>query len=304
MKLKSDVLIIGGGYAGLSAALFLGNAKRDVLVVDDGKTRNRKALVSHNVLGFEAEPPLDILQKARQDIEPLQSVQAILDQIISIEKLKTEGFKSSLGNGDLIHAKIIVFAVGVVDILPTIDSIKPFWPENIFHCPYCIAPDVEGEPLAIITSPDELLMMTGIIKKWTNDLVVCTNGSVIQDPKTLKLFNEHHISLITKKILSVSGKPGQFITFHFADGQTLDRRGVFIHLPFEIKSLHLLDQLNCELNDEGLVLVNENYQTTQSLIYAIGDCAHPIQKISNAMASGTTAGFHIDHVLSEQDFIF
>ena len=69
MKLKTDVLIIGGGYAGLSAALFLGNAKRDVLVVDDGKTRNQKALVSHNVLGFEAEPPIDILQKARQDIE-------------------------------------------------------------------------------------------------------------------------------------------------------------------------------------------------------------------------------------------
>lgn len=186
MKQTTDVLIIGGEYACLSAAIFLGNAKRDVLVVDDGKTRNRKALVSHNVLGFEAEPPLDILQKARQDIEPLQSVQTIHEHLISIEKIQTGDFKSALGNGDLIFAKIIVFAVGVSDILPIIVGIKPFWPENIFHCPYCIAPDVEGEPLAIITSPDELLMMTGIIKKWTNDLVVCTNGSVIQDPKTLK----------------------------------------------------------------------------------------------------------------------
>ena len=223
MKLKTDVLIIGGGYAGLSAALFLGNAKRDVLVVDDGKTRNQKALVSHNVLGFEAEPPIDILQKARQDIEPLQSVQTIHEQITSIEKLQTGEFKSVLGNGDLIHAKIIVLAVGVVDILPNIDGIKPFWPENIFHCPYCIAPDVEGEPLAIITNPDELFMMTSIIKKWTNGLVVCTNGFLIQDPQILKLFNEHQIPLMSQEIVSISGKPGQFITLHFNDDQTLKR---------------------------------------------------------------------------------
>ncbi len=293
-----DVIIIGGSYAGLSAALFLANAKRNILIIDSNQARNKQANFAHNVLTNDYKTPQELLELAQNDLKSLKKIEQINDFVTTITGSNDTQFCIITSTNQHYIANKIIFATGVIDILPNIENIHPFWVRNIFHCPYCIAPEIENMPLAVYSTDDEAFDLALIMHKWTNDFVLLTNGANVLSTEQKKIVSERNIKIYNEKIQRFSGKQDIEIISHFKDGTTLSRRGIFMHLPFQQTAKELLTQLNCPINESQLVSVNEFFQTPISGVYAIGDMSQMIQKVTTAIASGTVAGFMVDKELS------
>jgi len=299
MHTEMDVIIIGAGFAGLSAALFLGNARRKVLLIDWGKTRNHGIAHAHNILGHEGSNPSEFLETARQEISTLSSVQTIHAKATKLERLSDGTFRVMLHCNAQYHAKALILATGLKDQLPTIPGLAPFWPKNLFHCPYCIAPELIDAPLGVICETSEAFFLSSIVQKWTRDLILFINDSAdISETDRNKMANRG-IQIISDPILEASDAVGESLYLHFENRSPCKRRGVFMHLNVEQVGAALLQQLNIALRDDALVEVDEQFQTRIPYLYAIGDMAQPVQKVTTAIASGTIAGFGLDHQLTE-----
>lgn len=299
MEQHVDVIIVGAGFAGLSAALFVGNARRQAILVDGGQTRNWDAQHAHNVLGAENKNPRDLLQQAWHEISALPTVTYINTLASEIVNENNNSFLVTLDNGLQYRSRILVLATGLVDLLPDIDGVDAFWPQNLFHCPYCIAPELVNEPLGVICETEEAFFLSSIVHKWSKDLILFTNNSQsLSEEEKVKL-ESRSIPIISDLITKFSGTPGHNINIHFDRQDMVSRRGVFMHLPVKQRAENLLKQLNLAVNEEALVNVDATFQTDIPGVYAIGDMSQMVQKVTTAIASGTCAGFEIDHQLTE-----
>ncbi len=294
-----DVIIIGAGYSGLSAALFLGNTRRPIALIDSGNTRNHDVTRSHNVLGVEGQNPIILLNTAKKEVSAFSNIKRYASEAIATEKLKNGEFSVTLANSETLFAKKLILATGLIDCLPNIPGTKDLWPHVLFHCPYCAAPDVVDMPLAVLSDNDEAFFMASVVGKWTKDLVLLTHGQNPLSSEQVNTLKERKVQIVSERIIKFELLSNNEVEIHFNNGNTLVRRGIFSHLPFEQRAPSLLSMLKCELTENNLVKVDENYQTNIEGLYAIGDMAMLIQKVTTAIASGTRVGFAIDHVLTE-----
>ncbi|WP_298776439.1 NAD(P)/FAD-dependent oxidoreductase [uncultured Shewanella sp.] len=302
-----DVVIIGGSFSGLSLGLFLGNAMRKVLIIDAHSPRNEHSDVMYNLMGRNETKPSLLLRDAKAEILLFEHVTLCAGMATAVTGNEKLGFRVIYSDLEVLHtpeehvevaAKRVVFASGVKDILPQIEGIEAFWPEHIFHCPYCIAYGIKGLPVAIYSPNDEAYMMAKIINKWTGDVLLLTENKVTFSPEESAELARLNITVNTSEIVKITGDVGDHIELHLATGESIQRRGLFIHLPFHLNSEALLHQLGITITQEGLVQVNEEYETAKAGIYAIGDMVTLLQKVSHAIHSGNAAGFAIDHILS------
>ena len=300
---KTEVTIIGGSYSGLSAALALGNSLRRTIVIDAGTPRNALADEALNLLGNNRVHPMDFLHQAKRDINTLHYVRFIND-VVETVTLNSEcnEFSLHLKKGQTIVSKKIIWATGVLDVLPSISGIEPFWPYNIFQCPYCIGYTVRDQPLAVYSTEEEVYTLALIIHKWTKDFIVLTDGSQFLSEEQMKQLNQLGVKIFSQKISHVSGRPHETFITHLEDGQRIERRGIFMHLKFHQRAKHIMDELGCEYTEDRLVKVDEFFRTTVNHVYAIGDAALKIQKLSTAIASGTVAAIAIDRELTMDKF--
>ncbi len=292
-----DVAIIGGSFAGLSAALLLANSRREVIVIDNAQPRNLNATISHNFLGHEGDSPNMLLEKAHQQLHTFTNLTQMTSHIDQTH-IKNNMFLLHSDTNDRIQAKKLILATGVYDILPNIPNIKKFWIKNIFHCPYCIAPDLIDQPLAAYSTSEEAFEPALIIHKWSRDFTLLTDNS-----KALSMEQEQHLANLNIKIFKhgisqINQGKNDMVDIEFANQNILNRRGIFMHLPFKQKAESLIKQLGCEINNDNLIATDAFFQTAIPGLYAIGDTSQSVQKISTAIASGTVAGYAIDHALS------
>ncbi|ATN74159.1 NAD(P)/FAD-dependent oxidoreductase [Coxiella burnetii] len=301
---RVDVAIVGGSFSGLSAALLLGNSLRNVIVIDDNQPRNLKSAHAFNLLGNEQTKPLTFLKRAHKEVQQLETAQVISGNIKSISCINNRGFTLQLQNGPRIESRKIILATGVVDELPAIKGIETFWPDNIFHCPYCIGYAVKNEPLAVYSTEEEAYVLALIIHKWTSDFILFTDGhEVLSDPQ-LEHLKDLGIRVYSQKISQFTGVRGKFIVAHLSDQQQIKRRGIFMHLKFKQRAPNLIADLACSYNEENLLHVNEFFKTSVDGVYAIGDIALKVQKMTTAIASGSVAAFAVDHELTDEMAVF
>lgn len=296
---KADVVIIGAGFAGLSAALFLGNARREVILVDGGPMRNWHAKRSHNVLGSENRSPQEIWEHGWDEVSALPSVLHPRAMVTEVRQAGPLAFEVILGNGDEYYCQKLIFATGLLDVLPDIPGSDEFWPHNLFHCPYCVAPELIDAPLSVCCAGEEALYLASIVRKWTKDLIFLTNNNPALDPVDIAKLKQREIPIINDAITRFRGTKGENLIIEFANHEPINRRGIFMHLPVKQHSQDLLDQLGIEVDADALVPVNVSFETSLSGVFAIGDMSQKVQKISTAIASGTTAGFEVDHQLTK-----
>ncbi|WP_299491256.1 NAD(P)/FAD-dependent oxidoreductase [uncultured Shewanella sp.] len=301
-----DVVIVGGSFSGLSLGLFLGNAMRRVLIVDAYSPRNEQSHIMYNLIGRNETEPCSLLEDAKAELLSFEHVTLCHGTVTLVSGNEKTGFTVAYSKFDAqktnieVAAKQVAFASGVKDILPQIEGIETFWPEHIFHCPYCIAYGIKGLPVAIYSPNEEAYMMAKIINKWTGDVLLLTENKVMLSDEELAELARLDVAINTSEIVKITGDVGDHIELHLATGERIRRRGLFIHLPFHLNNEALLMQLGLAITQEGLVQVNENYQTSKAGIYAVGDMVTLLQKVSHAIHSGNAAGFAIDHVLSMQ----
>lgn len=296
-----DCVIVGGGSAGLSAALTLGRARRGVLVCDKGNPRNAPAAEAHTFFTRDGTPPLELLRIGREQLKPYKTVEF---QSFGVKEIKKAGerFEVTFDDGTVKNARKILLAFGVGDEFPAIENFADFWGKTVFHCPFCHGFEVRDKPLAVVGSGEAAVEMAGLLRSWSRDLTVCTNGAGTISAADRKLLEKHDIIVREEKIVRFEGKGGNLENIVFETGVRLPRQGMLIRVKQHLRS-DLAKKLGCELSDSGHIKVSVFGETSAAGVFAAGDATSPMQSIAAAVAQGSiAAGAGINRVLAQEDF--
>lgn len=295
-----DVIIIGGSYAGLAAAMALGRALRNVLVIDAGEPCNKQTPHSHNFLTNDGKTPKEISTLARQQVSRYDTVTLLSAQ--ATKGVKTaNGFEIQTNAGDTFRARKLAFATGIKDIMPAIPGFSESWGISVLHCPYCHGYEVRHQKTGILANGDTGFELATLISNWTTDLTLFTNSkSTLTEQQRLKL-NKHRILIVEEKISQLENKNGFIQHIVMADGVKLPLKAIYARPPFTQHS-SIPQALGCELTPEGYIKIDGAHRTTIPGIYACGDNVTRMRTVANAVSMGTTTGLMLNIELIEEDF--
>lgn len=290
-----DVTIVGAGVAGLSAALALGRARRKVLVLGGGASRNAAADTSHNFFTRDGAAPSELLAIGLEQLTPY-GTEVLSRNADSIKKIN-DSFELMLDDGQCVSARKIILATGVTDLLPDIPGFSKLWGKYIHHCPYCHGWEVRDRPLAVIAQGDLGYHFAVMIRHWSKDLVVVSNGEAGFSDEQRQHLRSLELKLVETAIDKLEMRDQTLESIVFRDGTGLKREHIFMRPPQQQRS-PLAVQLGCEMSEDSIyVKVNMSGETSVPGVYAAGDMTGPMQAVSYAVASGTTAGAMLNHAL-------
>ncbi|WP_437290982.1 NAD(P)/FAD-dependent oxidoreductase [Sorangium sp. So ce406] len=290
MQAIYDVLIVGGGHAGLSAALTLGRARKKVLLVDGGPGRNQAADAVHNFLSQDGTPPPVLRKLGREQLEPYQTVTYTEGRVSELVRRGNQ-FWARLEDGKEILSLAVLLAVGMVDEHPRIEGFERFWGKSVFGCPYCHAWEFRDQPIAVIESSSKGLGACRILKNWSNDVMLFTNGVTDLDPEALDRLEKAGGAVIIKKRVRAFVGDTALSAVELEDGEKIPREAVLM-FPKQ-HQMPIVQQLSLDLTEDGFVRVNEQRETSQRNIFAAGDLTSPSQLAIIAAAEGTIAAIQL-----------
>lgn len=296
-----DVVIIGGGAAGLSAGLILGRFRRSVMICDGQHPRNARSTGVHGFFSREGIHPQELLQIGRDQLAPYSTVQMQSQEVIDI--IPTDGhFEVRFQDGTTESARKILFATGVKDILPEIDGIEALWGQGVYHCPYCHGWEVRDQAIAIVANGEMATHFAKLLRALSDALVICTNGvSEISDEDRDQL-ERLRINVIETPILRLMQRDGQLDGIAFTDGSMLQRHAVFVRsTPQQHSSLPA--SLGCAMTANGYIQVNELGKTSIDGVFAAGDNTSPLQQVIHAASRGAAAAAGINSELAQESFV-
>lgn len=295
-----DVIIIGGSYSGLSAAMSLGRALRQVLVIDSGLPCNRQTPHSHNFITQDGEKPAVISAKAKLQVQVYKTVQFYTGLAVKAIK-KDKGFEITTENGAVFTSRKIVFATGVKDLLPDVAGFAECWGISVIHCPYCHGYEVKNEKTAILANGEIGFEYAKLISNWTKDVRLCTNGKSGLTPEQVQILKDHDISILEDEIDSFEHNQGYISNIVFKNGKKVDVKAVYARPPFK-QHCTLPQDLGCEINEQGLLKVDMMQKTNVPGIYASGDCTTQMRSVAIAVSTGSFAGAVLNKELIDEDF--
>jgi thioredoxin reductase len=295
-----DTVIIGGSYSGLSAAMALGRALRQVLIIDSGQPCNRQTPHSHNFITQDGKQPNEIASLAKQQVEKYNTVTFYNGIALSGEKTK-HGFTITTADGKMFFAKKLIFATGIKDIMPDIKGISECWGISVLHCPYCHGYEVRQAKTGILGNGEYGFDFAKLISNWTKDLTLFTNGKITLEKEQIEKIISHNIKINEKEILELAHHNGQLTGIHFKDGSELHLEAIYTKVPF-VQHCNIPEQLGCELSEQGYLKIDTFQKTTVAGIFACGDNTTPMRTVSNSLAMGTLAGMMCNKEMIEEAF--
>lgn len=295
-----EVIIIGGSYAGLSAAMALGRALRTVLIIDSGKPCNQQTPHSHNFITLDGEKPSAIAEKAKTQVLKYDTVK-FYNGIVIDGKKTAKGFKITTQTEEEFSSKKLIFATGLKDLMPDIKGFSECWGISVIHCPYCHGYEVKNEKTGILANGDVAFHYAQLISNWTEDLTIFTNGkSTLTQEQTDKIV-KHNIPIIEKEILEIKHENGYLKQVVFKDNSGIELKAVYSRPDFE-QHCTIPQTLGCELTEQGLLKVDMFQKTTVDGIFACGDNASPLRAVSYAVATGNIAAGMLNNGMTEEEF--
>ena len=294
-----EVVVVGGGIAGLSAALVLGRARRRTLVVDDGAPRNAPSPEAHSVFTRDGASPAELLRIARAQLAPYTSVELHDARAISLRRDR-DGFVVGVTDGTEVRTRRLLLAVGVRDVLPAIDGFAALWGRGVLHCPYCHGWEVRDAPWALYASGSVAMEMAPLLLQWSRDLLLCTGGPAGLAPAEREALIRRGVRIIETPVRRLEGVAA-LDRIIFADGHVESRRALFLR-PAQVIASDLAQQIGCEQTEAGLIRIGSDHQTSLPGVYAAGDATTPVQQIVVAAASGAQAAMMLNRDLVVADF--
>lgn len=286
-----DVIIIGGSYAGLSAALQLGRARRDVLIIDEGKRRNRFASHSHGFLTQDGVDPAIIAADARAQVMEYPSVQwlaARADRAARIEKNEVPGAAFEVTVSGHRHlARRLLLATGVRDILPDITGLTERWGKAVFHCPYCHGYELNQGQIGVIAGSELSMHHALMLPDWGPTTFIL-NGAFEPDDEQLKSLAARGVTVEHNPIAKITGHADIVL----ADGRTLPFAGLFALARFEMTS-PIAEGLGLEFEEGPVgatIKTDPMKETSMPGVFACGDAARPMASVALAVGDGNLAG--------------
>ncbi|MCW4468497.1 NAD(P)/FAD-dependent oxidoreductase [Flavobacterium sp. MFBS3-15] len=300
MKNTYDVIIIGGSYSGLSAAMALGRTLRSVLIIDSGKPCNRFTPHSHNFITHDGAVPGDISAKAKEQVLTYPTVEFITDT--ATDAVKTGGgFMVTAASGTTYTAKKLLVATGVVDMMPDIKGFSECWAKSVVHCPYCHGYEIRGKKTAILANGDAAYHYALLVSQLTDGLSIYTNGKAEFTKEQLEKFGKNNIPVNEANIAELEHTDGYVTHIVFEDGSRQSIDAIYSK-PVNVQHTDIPEKLGCTINESGLIVVDETQRTNVAGVYASGDCTNGQRAVAIAVASGMKAGALINAELAAEVF--
>jgi thioredoxin reductase len=305
-----DVVVIGGGAAGLSAALVLSRAGRTVLVVDSGTPRNAPAAHMHGYLSRDGMPPREFLALGREEVVGYGG--EVIDDVVSeLVPDGTSGFwvllsgsagANSAGGhagGRRISARRVLVASGLRDELPEIEGLAELWGKDVLHCPYCHGYEVRDRPLGVIGSTPDAVRYVQLIRQWAKDVVLFVPEGLLTVQQRVEL-TARAIGVVEGIVQRVVAQDGHLSGVEMTDGRLVPRGALFVPPRF-VPNSGLLGGLGCGMDDAGWVVTDGAGQTSARGVYVAGNLANPRAQVVTAASEGSLAATAINADLVEED---
>ena len=295
---RYDVVVIGGGAAGLSAALVLSRARRTVAVVDAGAPRNAPAAHLQGFLSRDGLPPQDLLALGRDEVTSYGGT-LIDGSVAAAARCARSGFEVRLADGSVLTARRLLVATGLHDVLPDIPGVRERWGRDVLHCPYCHGYEVRDQPLGVLGGTSEAVQHAQLIRQWSADVVVF--------PHTDALTAQHRDQLAAREIGVVEGTVQRLLVeddtltgVQLDHGRVVRRAAVFVRPGF-VPNTELLVGLGCDLDDDGWVRADSLGRTTVPGVSVAGNAANPRAQVITAAGEGSSAAIALNNDLVEED---
>ena len=290
-----DVVVVGGGAAGLSAALVLGRARRRVAVVDAGTPRNAPAAHMQGFLSRGGMPPAELLAVARGEVREY-GVELVRDRVTEA----TAGFTIRLADDRTLTARRLLLATGAADELPDIPGARERWGRDFLHCPYCHGWEVRDQSLGVLATQPGSVEHAHLLRQWSDDVVFFAH--------TQPVAASDRAALAARGIQVVDGIVTRFLVaddrldaVQLADGRAVPRAAVFIRPTLHAHDDGLARSLGCDLDEAGFVRTDRTGRTSVPGIWAAGNVADPRAQVITAAGAGSAAAIALNADLLEED---
>jgi thioredoxin reductase len=300
----ADVVIAGGGPAGLSAALVLGRSLRRVVVIDEGKPRNAVTRLSHGFLTRDGTEPEQLRMLAREELRRYETVDLRHDSIVSVERAADGMFRSHTKEGLVVTSRMVVFATGMKERLPDWPGLIEVYGRSVFPCPYCDGWELRNSPLALLGggSDNHLLAHIQLIRTWSRDLVVCSDGPAGLNTGERDQLQVRGIALNEQPIAALIANGGQLTHIELADGTRIVRSGAFLANTGAYEATDIPRRLGVGMEPRGVYQTGNHGLTRIPGLYIIGDAKHAFTGVAGAVSEGYEAGVAINRALAIEDW--
>jgi thioredoxin reductase len=287
---KYDVVIAGGGAAGLSAALVLGRARRRVAVVDSGEPRNARAAALHGFLSRDGMAPADLLTAGRREVAGY-GVELIEDKVLAAEP----GFTVRLAGGRTLETRQLIVTTGLRDELPDIPGLAERWGTDVVVCPYCHGYEVRDQPLGVIASGPMAAMKALLVRNWSADVVLFPGPDPLGEITADERLAARGIEVVPGEIARVV-VAGDRLTGVEVGGRFVPRSAIFVNPTF-VPADGLLTSLGCETDDEGWVRTDAAGRTSVPGVWAAGNVVDPHSQLITAAGAGSYTAAQLNNEL-------
>jgi thioredoxin reductase len=293
-----DVAIVGGGAAGLSAALVLGRARRRVIVIDAGAPRNAPAAHMQGFISHDGTPPADLLRDARAEVLRY-GVELVKDRVVHA----CPGFGLSLDGGRTVEARQVLLTTGATDELPDIPGARERWGRDFLHCPYCHGWEVRDQAIGVLGTGPQSVEHAHLLRGWSDDVAFFSHTEAVPA--------EQRVALDARGITVVDGPVSELVVAHdrlravrLADGRVIERDAVFIRPAVIAHVDSPAAMLGCALGPGGLVSTDAEGRTSVAGVWAAGNATNPRAQVITAAGEGSAAAIAINTDLVAQDVQF
>ena len=293
-----DVVIVGGGAAGLSAALVLSRARRRVLVVDAGAPRNAPAAHMHGFLSRDGLPPGELLAIGRQEVAGYGGT-VVADAVTEVEQLG-DAFQLRLAGGVNVSARRLVVATGLRDVLPDVGGLQERWARDVLHCPYCHGWEVRDRRLGVLGSASPATVdYAQVVRQWSGDVVLFVRPDTLTGTQRTELA-ARRIEVVEGVVTAVEVTDDTLTGVELADGRCVPRDVLFVPPGFEPHHV-LLETLGCDLDDDGWVVRDGTGRTSVPGVWVAGNVANPRAQVITAAGEGSAAAIAVNADLVADD---
>ena len=293
-----DCIIVGGGPAGLNAAIVLGRCRRKVLIFDTEEYRNRYSHGIHNYLTRDDILPHEFLKLCHQELEKY-SVQRIRKKVINAKKNEDGIFSVKDENGTMYYSKKLLVATGLNDTVPAIEGFREFYGKSVFHCPYCDGWEVRDKKIGVYARNKEGWELALALKTWTNSVTLYTDGKNKVKPFQKKYLEANEIEVNVAPISKLHGQNGQLQKIIFKDGKEIVCDALFFVNGYT-QQCNIAEAFGCDVNKKGVIVTNRLQQTNIKGLYVAGDASKDMQFVVVAGAEGAKAGVTINKELQKE----
>jgi thioredoxin reductase len=303
-----DVVIVGGGAAGLSAALVLGRARRRVAVIDAGQPRNAPAAHMQGFLGSDGLPPAELLARGRVEVARygVQLVTGTVTTLCASAPKSTSAqrrFQVTLSDGSVLETRAVLVTTGLHDEVPDVPGVRERWGRDLLHCPYCHGYEVADQPIGILAGDPattaESLAHAHIIRQWSDDVVFFANGATLTASQREQLVSRA-IGIVDEPVVSLAVEDDHLTGVVIDGGRIVPRTAMFVRPQFVANDTLLVD-LGCKVRDTGWVHVDGTGATSVPGVWAAGNATNPRAQVITAAGEGSAAAIAINNSLVDEE---